>query len=179
MAASTQTASNGRTDMRELIRRGLQNATDISPAMVYGDALLHPWGDTFTVPTTAIDDVNDILRLSKMPAGSYIWQLRVTATDMDTNATPTLSGDFLVVDDSDVTKATLIANTTIGQAGGTAVLDNAAIGEFVGGYWLAWKTDAVSATPAAGTFKVVALISLGILQPSSTVGNPRVTDSGV
>lgn len=176
MSASTQSASNSKADVREMTRRAVQNMTDMN--LTYGDGTVHCFADSYTVPTTAIDDANDILRLIKMPPGSYIWGLRITITDCDTNATPTLVFSILLTDDSDVTKATLIASSTTGQAGGSAVLDTAELGEFSGSYWLVLKTGTAAATAAAGTLKVAIMYSLGVLKPSSGP-NPLMTDAGV
>lgn len=173
MSASTQTCSNARANLTDMTRGSVQNLLDIE--LTSGFATTHVYADSYTVPTTAIDDANDILRLFKFPAGAYLWQLRITATDMDTNATPTLVFDILAIDDSDTTKQTLINDTTIGQGAGSDSLDEAQIGKFVGNYWLALKTGTAAATAAAGTLKVVALYSLGVMTSAAGL-NPKMTD---
>lgn len=175
MPASTQTAANGRGNLTEMVQGGLRNVSDLSASLGYG--ITHHYAESFVVPTTAIDDVNDILRLFRFPAGAYLWDLRVTASDMDTNATPTLAFSILTTDDSDVTKSTHISASTIGQAGGSAILANASIGDFVGNFWLSLKTTAVAATPAAGTIKVACSFSIGVLNTASM--NPTRTDLAI
>lgn len=181
MPASTATASNGRVNLKSMVLAALRNVEE--QVLARGFAIPFNFGDTYSVATTSLDDVGDIVRLFQFPGGAYINQLRVTATDMDTNATPTLQWDVVVIDSADTVKATLIANSTSGQAGGTAVLDNAAIGEYVGDYWLALKLDAVSATPAAGTVKVFTSFSVGLMNSSGNGNgsalNPRTTDAAV
>jgi hypothetical protein len=176
LPAATQTASNGNMDVLGMVQGSLRNLTDL--ISVGGYATTHVLAESFVVPTTAIDDVNDILRLFKFPPGAYLWNLRVTASDMDTHATPLLAFSILTTDDSDVTKGTHISASTIGQAGGTAVLTDASIGDFVGGYWLVLKTTAVAATAAAGTLKVAVEFSIGVLNSSGGL-NPTRTDLSI
>lgn len=174
MPAARQDTAEVNANLTEMVNAAVRNVVDEQPKSGY--ALVHVFAEDFAVPTTAIDDVNDILRLFRFPAGTYIWFMRVTATDMDTNATPTLAGSILAIDSTDTTKATLISSFTAGQAGGSDSLDEAAIGEFVGDYYLAWKASAVSATPAAGTLKVLVGYSVGVSNVAGGSLNPRLTD---
>lgn len=176
MTASTQAASNSKADLKEMTRRAVQNLND--QALIYGDATVHTFADTYTVPTTAIDDVGDILRLFQYPPGAYITNVRITATDVDTNATPTLVFSLVVTDSADTVKATLIANSTIGQGAGSDSIDEPEIGEFVGSYYCAIKVGTAAATAAAGTLKLFTSYSIGVMQPSFGP-NPRTTDAGV
>lgn len=177
MPAATQNASpNYAMDTLAMLQGGMRNAQDGVSAQGY--AIVHCLAESFVVPTTAIDDVNDILRLFKFPPGAYLWNLRVTASDMDTNATPLLTFSIITTDDSDVTKGTHISASTIGQAGTTAVLTNASIGDFVGGYWLALKTTAVAATATAGTVKVAVAFSIGVLNSANGL-KPTLTDLSI
>lgn len=176
MTASTQTASNGRVDLGEQVLGAIRNLVDVERCA--GFAVPMAYADTYTVPTTAIDEANDILRLCRYPGGAYLSKMRITATDMDTNATPALVFDIVVTDANDTVKAVLINDTTIGQGAGSKVLDDAEVGEFVGGYWLALKTVTAAATPAAGTLKVYHEFSIGVM--TSTGGaNPKLTDVAV
>lgn len=172
MPAATQSASNAFMDTVGMVQGGVRNLSDA--VYNYGYGITHCLGDSFVVPTTAIDDVNDILRLFKFPPGAYLWNLRVTASDMDTNATPTLTFSILTTNDADATQGTHISASNIGQAGGTAILTNASIGDFVGSQWLVLKTTATAATAAAGTLKVVVQFSIGILNSAGL--NPTRTD---
>ena len=175
MPAATQQVAQIKANISEMANAAVRNLLDEQPKSGY--ATIHVFAEQYVVPTTAIDDVNDILQLLRFPAGAYIWFLRVTASDMDTNATPTLAFSVLATDTADATKATLISASTIGQAGGTAVLADAGIGEFVGDYFLSLKTTAVSATPAAGTVSVLLGYSIGVSTVTgSATNNPRLTD---
>jgi hypothetical protein len=174
MPAATQSAAEVNANLTEMVNAAVRNLLDEQPRSGYG--IVHTFAEDFTVPTTAIDDVNDILRLVRMPAGAYIWFGRVTATDMDTNATPTLAFSLLAIDSSDTTKATLVSASTIGQAGGSANLATAALGEFVGDYYLALKTTTAAATAAAGTLSVLIGYSIGVSNVANATLNPRLTD---
>lgn len=174
MAAAQQNAAEVNANLTEMVNAAVRNILDEQPKSGYG--IVHVFAEDFAVPTTAIDDVNDILRLVRFPAGAYIWFMRVTATDMDTNATPLLAGSILATDSSDTTKATLISSLAGVQAGGADSLDEAAIGEFVGDYYLSWKTTTAAATAAAGTLKVLLGYSLGVSNVGSGSLNPRLTD---
>jgi hypothetical protein len=139
-------------------------------------AITFAFADNFSIPTTSIDDVGDIRRLYLFPSGAYVHDLRVTATDMDTNGTPTVAFDIAVTDGSDVVKDTLIAATTIAQAGGTARIANTGVGQFVGDRYLVLKTTAAAATAAAGTLGVVVRYSIGINSYQAGGLYPILTD---
>ena len=176
MPAATTTCDNGNMNVFEMVQGATRNFTDNTA--VSGYAVEHKLCESFVIPTTSIDDVNDIRRLFKFPPGAYLWTLRVTASDMDTNATPLLTFSILTTNDSDVTQGTHISASTIGQAGGTAILTDASIGDFVGSQWLVLKTTAVAATAAAGTLKVAVGFSIGVLNSSGGL-NPTRTDLSI
>jgi len=71
--------------------------------------------DTVTVSLTTamIDNTNDEVELLYVPAGAVFDSAVISATDMDTNGTPTLAFD--VGDDSDEDR--IFAASTVGQAG--------------------------------------------------------------
>lgn len=184
MTASTQTTTQAYVDLNNKIAAGMRNLVDegLAPA---GSAVIQGFGDSFTVPTTAIDDVGDFLRLWHFPAGAFLWDLRGVASDMDTNATPTLVYDVVVTDSSDTVLHTLVSGSTKGQTGSATADDILAAkrGIYVGGNYLALKTTTVAATPAAGTYKVAAQLSIGIINFGSATGGggqePRLTDPSV
>lgn len=123
-----------------------------------------PFGQKFTVPTTSLDDNNDILRLMKFPAGAFITDLRCTPSDMDTNGTPALVYSLLAINDSDATQVTIVSGSTNGQAAaGSDRIATAAVGAYVGSYWLAFKATTAAATPAAGTLKIFLKFTMGIV----------------
>lgn len=153
--ASTVTSSHAnsaafwRLIKKEVNRR---HASPLAPRGIF------PFVVSETVATTSIDDVNDEVRLVKFPDRCYLIALQVTATDMDTNATPTLRFDVQVDDDS--TEVDLIANSTVGQGGGSDELDEDAghLLREVSNKYLQIKVDAVSATPASGTLTFKGLV---------------------
>jgi hypothetical protein len=99
--------------------------------------------------TAMIDNVNDEVELLWVPKGAVIVGAMLSATDMDTNVSPTLAFD--VGDDSDEDR--IFAASTVGQAGTLS----AAIARTAHGYKYTAATkikayvQAVSATGAAGT----------------------------
>lgn len=107
--------------------------------------------DTVTVSLTTamIDNVNDEVELLYVPAGAVFDSAVISASDMDTNGTPTLAFD--VGDDSDEDR--IFAASAVGQ-GATM---STAWARTAHGYKWTSKTkikafiQAVSATGAAGT----------------------------
>lgn len=184
MPASTQSTVNALVDLSQKMAAGFRNAADegVSPQ---GSAVIQVLEDSFTVPTTALDDVGDVLRLWRFPAGCFLHYLRAVFSDQDTNATPTLVGDLLITDSSDTTLHTLVSGSTKAQTG-SAVADEmlaAKRGVFVGGSYLSWKTTTAAATAAAGTIKCMAMVSIGVVTFGSATGgggqDPRLTDPSI
>lgn len=107
--------------------------------------------DTVTVSLTTamIDNVNDEVELLWVPKGAVFDSAVLSASDMDTNGSPTLAFD--VGDDSDEDR--IFAASTVGQAGTLSQ----AFARTAHGY--KWSTatkikayvQAVAATGAAGT----------------------------
>lgn len=177
MAAATVTNPKLLAQMLKKAEGDLRNRED-GVVPVQGGGGLFPFGDVFTIPATSVDDVNDIQRLWQFPAGAYIWDLRATPSDMDTGAAA-LVYSLLVTDAADSTLVTLVSGSTNGQAAaGSDRILSAAVGKFVGGSYLSLKVTTAAATPAAGTIKVVGLISLGILTYVGG-GKPYMLDAGV
>lgn len=143
--------------LREALK--LQNAKMAAPLRQAGLYLFD--SGAVAIATTNIDDVNDEVRLVKFPDQCRLIDFQVTATDMDTNATPTLAFDIRTDDGS--TEVLYISATTIGQAGGTDEVDLAVnlIGTDVSNLYLSTKVTTVSATGAAGTIRVKGLVWLG------------------
>lgn len=137
------------------------------------------FADNFTIPTTSLDDVGDIRRLYLLPAGCYLWDLRVTAAQLDSNATPTLAFSIVTTDSSDTVKDTLISGSTVGQAGGTARIANAGVGQYAGGYYLAFKVATAAATPVAATLGVALVYSIGVNSYQAAGNYPILTDVAV
>lgn len=130
--------------------------------MVHGDCIPRIFGDSYTIATTSLDDAGDIRRLYLFPAGAYLTDLRVTVTDSDTHATPTLVFDVVSTDSSDVVSDVFINDTDIGQGGGTARVANTGIGQYIGGKYLAFKVVTAAATPAAMTLTLFLSYAVGI-----------------
>lgn len=156
MAAATSTASSA--NKKALYRKLIRDTTgrSVKTTKPNGFYMIEA---AVAVATTNIDDVNDELRLIEFPDGNvYLFGLKIEATDMDTNGSPTLQFDIITDDGS--TERTLISNSTIGRAGGTDDLDADVDMDFleVGGKFLAMKVDTAAATAAAGTLTARALI---------------------
>jgi hypothetical protein len=137
------------------------------------------FADNFTIPTTSIDDVGDIRRLYLFPSGAYLTDLRVTAAQLDTNATPTLVFSIVVTKSDDSVQDTLISSSTIGQAGGTARVANTGVGQFVGDRYLALKVGTAAATAHAATLGVYVQYAVGINSYQAAGPFPILTDVAV
>jgi hypothetical protein len=126
--------------------------------------VLIPLAQKFTIPTTALNEASDILRLFKFPAGAYIWDFRSTPSDLDSDGTPALTYSILTTDDSDVTKVTLVLASTNGQAAaGSDRILSAAVGRYVGNQWLAFKVGTAADVAVAGTLKIALLMTIGVV----------------
>lgn len=162
MPATTSSDNRVLADHRDKIEGAVRNLTD-GTGIVSGFAMPVTFGESITISTSHIDDVNDIRRIYLFPAGAYLTDFRGTPSDMDTNATPTLVYSILTTDSSDVTQLTVVSGSTNGQAAaGSDLIATAAKGRYVGGQYLVWKTTTASATPAAGTYKFYLAYSIGI-----------------
>lgn len=140
-------------------------------------ARITPFEFSFSISATQNGTINNTVRLLKMPPGAYIFDLRATPSDMDTNVAPAIVYDLLFLDASGTTKLTAVSGSTNAQAAaGSDRIANAAVGKFVGGYYLAVKFTTAPATAAAGTLKVVLLLSLGVVDKS---GDVVLTDTGI
>lgn len=109
--------------------------------------------------TTAMVATGIVTALAKMPANTRYVDLYATATDLDTNVTPTLTLDLGIagvsstaLDDDDA----FLADSTIGQAGtATETIIQAGMGLLVTvEHWLTLKAQAGAATAAAGTITI-------------------------
>jgi hypothetical protein len=102
--------------------------------------------------TAMIDNANDEVKILTMPAGAVLVFGVISASDMDTNGTPTLAFD--VGDDGDEDR--IFANAAVGQAGTLS----AALATTGHGYKYTADTvikayvKTAAATAAAGTLKV-------------------------
>lgn len=103
--------------------------------------------------TAMIDNVDDEVGLMWVPAGAIITGIAVSATDMDTNASPTIAFD--IGDDADEDR--LMAATQVARAGGV----DQAIARTGLGFKYTTRTrlkayvQTAAATAAAGTLTVV------------------------
>lgn len=101
------------------------------------------------ITTAMIDNTNDEVELLWVPKGAVFDSAVLSATDMDTNGTPTLAFD--VGDDSDEDR--IFAASTVGQAGtlSTAFARTAHGYKWTAATKIKAYVQAVSATGAAGT----------------------------
>lgn len=78
---------------------------------------------TYAIPATGDGTAaNDIIQMVEVPNGATILDLWVSSTDIDTDGTPAVV--FSVGDGGDVDR--FVLDSTIGQAGGVARLNNPA-----------------------------------------------------
>lgn len=165
-----------RSSLLSKIGGAIRNVFD-EIAQSHGSAQEFCIGDSFALLTTDLQS-DDLVKLYKFPPGAYLTDLRITASDMDTNATPALVFDIVTVNDADSIDVVVINDSTIGQGGGSDRIDDAAVGEFVGDKWLAFDGVTNAATGAAGTLKVFMKFAIGILNYDG--GNkPRMTDAAI
>lgn len=166
-AATTDTTASTQKDGRKLFQAGLfRSQEDKAP-----EGAIVPFATApLTVPTTALDDVGDILRISPLlAAGTVVWGFRGTISDVDTNGSPALVYDVVVINEAGTTLFTLVSSSTKGRTGGTDVMDGALLGRNIGtsGGYIALKVTTAAATAAAGTYKWAGLFSIGCTTPSN------------
>lgn len=178
MTAATTSDNRVLANHRRKIESALRNAQDENVAIVHGTCTPQIFCDSYTIATTALDDEDDFRRLYLFPDGAIITDLRATVTDGDGNATPTLVFSLVTTSSSDVVADVLVSESTAGQAGGTVRIADAGVGQYVGGKYLAWRTDTVAATPAAVTLGLYVAYALGCHNYATGI-NPRMTDPGV
>lgn len=104
-----------------------------------------------SMTTAMIDNTNDEVELLWVPKGAVLVSAMLSASDMDTNVSPTLAFD--VGDDSDEDR--IFAASTVGQAGtlSTAIARTAHAYKWTTATKIKAYVQAVSATGAAGTLK--------------------------
>lgn len=105
------------------------------------------------VTTAMIDNTDDVITLFRVPRGAVVTSARIAATDMDTNASPTLA--FNVGDAGSATR--LFAASAVGQAGtfSTAMQPTALLYKYTADTLIQAAVSAVAATGAAGTLTLV------------------------
>lgn len=164
MAAATQdgTASKNKGGDRlveQYLREIFENKTP------YGTII--PMAFKETIPTTAVDDVGDIIRITpKLPAGTVIHSFYGNPSDMDTNGSPALVYDVVYVNEASSVVVTIVSGSNKGQSGsGTDAIADAARGKYVGAGYVALKTTTAAATPAAGTYNYTFNFSIGLMKP--------------
>lgn len=111
---------------------------------------------THTVPTTSTDDVGDRTNLFAVPEGAVIYELVITAEDLDTNATETLDADIVLstIDSAGTVTDTILYNagTALEDALTRTVVDlDVTVPDSALGYGhIQLKVNTVAATPAEG-----------------------------
>lgn len=160
MAAGITISPQANAEMFYREAKKIQNKRMVAP--MRPDGLYAVNSGAVTIATTDIDDVGDEVRLLKFPDQCYLLPttLSVTATDMDSNATPLLAFDINTDDGS--TEVQYIAATTIGQSSGSkqAAADKAQLVD-VSNLYLSLKVTAAAATGVAGTVTAKCLVYLG------------------
>jgi len=128
-----------------------------------------PVGDKVTVPTTAIDDNNDILRLSpKYGPDTVLHDFAGTPSDLDSGTNHVY--DIIWVTEAGATTVTLVSGSTKSQAAsGSDVCAAGARYKHVGEGYLAMKTTTgAGAGATAGTYSYGMTLSRGWSKPGQT-----------
>lgn len=156
MAAATRTASTAGLTVAQGLMAAVERKAEVFENTPLSVVLLQ---FVVSVKTTNIDDAADEVLIAYFPGETYLLALAITATDMDTDATPALVFD--INRDDLTTETTLINNTTIGQGGGSDDLDadGGHMGRWLTDSYLSMKTVTAADTPAAGTLTVNVLVA--------------------
>lgn len=103
--------------------------------------------------TAMIDNADDEVSLFWMPKGAVIVGASISATDMDTNGTPTLAFDIGDAGDED----RLITNSAVGQAGtlSDVLAPTGHLYKYTADTVIKAYVRTAAATAAAGTLRVV------------------------
>jgi hypothetical protein len=166
MAAAVVSASEYDLDL-ERLAEFLGNLRSVADAGL--DGLMIPFKFKIAIPATSVDDDDDKVRICKFPAGFFLSDFAATLTDMDTHATPSLAGKFVLADDDDATQLDVTASTDAGEAGGSVAIAPGAKGAYVGGLSLLWHTTGDASTEAAGTITVYFVLHRGIIAEDKDV----------
>lgn len=133
-------------------------AFETSLSSLRGEVVGLGWGrETVTqvvqvaMTTAMLDNANDDVGLFWVPAGAVVVGYTFSATDMDTNGSPTLAFD--VGDSADEDR--LISNSNLGQAGGITqtMLTTGFMYKFTARTQIRAYIRTAAATAAAGTIK--------------------------
>lgn len=112
---------------------------------------------TATYTVSSNPTAGDIIQMVKVPRGATVLDVTLTATDMDTNGTPTVA--YTVGDTGDADR--FITTSTVGQTGGVARM-NAATGanyRYTSDTTIDITVGTASATFAAGTLTLTVLLA--------------------
>ena len=167
-AATARTASSASAECSPAFGK-IQRKQVGSPYKPSGTHLIQA---TLTLADTDVDHVGDVCDILKFPPNCRLLALKATATDLDTHATPTLTFNIAYSATAATAGGTaLISATDVGKAGGTAYLGTTYQGGIVdvSDKYLSFDVEVVSATPAAGTLVVEALVYLG--DPATITGS--------
>lgn len=120
---------------------------------------------TFAHPTSGDGSAAaDVIQMIPVAKGTTVLQVWLTAEDLDTNGTPTISLD--VGDGGDADR--FIDGSTVGQAGGIATIGSGVAAAAIDGFPYTYTADdtidvtvaAAAATKAAGNITLWALLSM-------------------
>lgn len=132
---------------------------------------LVPFSHAVAVAATSVDDVGDAVLLYLFPQNTFLKanDLDVTSTDMDTGG-PTLVMDFGIGDSDGTIDTELIADSDIGQAGGSDAADASTGANYwvdVSEKYFIMSVDTAATTEAAGTITVRGTTAFGLIEASS------------
>jgi hypothetical protein len=163
-AATTDTSASANKDGSGALERHYRSSL---AHQAFGIPI--PVLDKVTVPATAIDDANDILRLSpKFGPDTVLHDFAGTPSDLDSGANHVY--DIIWVTEAGATTLTLVSGSTKGQAAsGSDEAAAAAKYRHVGEGYLAMKTTTGAAGGAtAGTYSYGMTLSRGVMKPGQT-----------
>jgi hypothetical protein len=110
------------------------------------------FANVIAVTTAMIDNIDDEVGLFFVPPGFTVTSATISATDMDTNAAPTLAFDV----GDDTVESRIFAASTVGQAGtlSNAMARTGHLYQYTAETLIKAYVQAVAATGAAGTLRV-------------------------
>lgn len=124
------------------------DSSRVVPDVREGGSLQMHLFDTVTVPTTAIDEQNDICEFGYLPAGIKVHAFVVTTTDVDAGGSPALVYKLRV------NAVDVVTGCTQGQSAGTTTYWLASPATTAGVEVCDFKVTTGAATAAQGTFQV-------------------------
>lgn len=134
------------------------------------------WVFSPTITAAQVGATNTI-RLFRFPDGVFLMDWASKPTDMDTDGTPAIVYDIVVLNSANVEGSTkIVSGSTAAQAGtATDSIAAGAKGLFVGGLWACMKVTTAADVGAAGSIRCVFTLANGVLSASPAAnGQPQL-----